>query len=272
MGIAEELPAWSLPDAARAPSLASPWPHEVTRAWAWGGSTGRGVRVAVLDSGVEAGHPLVGGLEQAVAVTLGDDGEPLVEPDEEGDACGHGTACAGIVRSLAPDCRLTSVRVLGAGGLGGGDVLIAGLRWAIEQRYEVVNLSLSTTKRRFAAALYELADRAWFARSMLVVSAHNLPVESWPWRFASVLSVASHAGEDPLTFFSNPEPPVDFYARGVGVEAAWTGGATVRCTGNSFATPHLAAICALVRAKHPTLSPLQLKNVLHLTADNVTAS
>ncbi len=56
-----ELPAWSLPaDAAERIGLAADWPAEITREWAWGGSTGRGVRVCILDSGVETGHPLIG--------------------------------------------------------------------------------------------------------------------------------------------------------------------------------------------------------------------
>ena len=77
---------------------------------------------------------------------------------------GHGTACAGIVRSLAPACRLHSVRVLGEGNTGSADLILGGLRYAIEQGFEVVNLSLSTTKRKFAELLHELADSAYFQR------------------------------------------------------------------------------------------------------------
>ena len=110
----EELPAWSLPAAGvDAISLPATLPERVTAEWAWGGSTGAGARVCIVDSGIEAGHPLVGELEGAVAISLGPDGETIVEDDAEGDGCGHGTACAGIVRSLAPDCSLFSVRVLG---------------------------------------------------------------------------------------------------------------------------------------------------------------
>ena len=266
----EELPAWSLPaDAVERISIPQQWPERVTGEWAWGGSTGEGVTVCILDSGVEHGHPLVGELERSVAVSLGEDGEPVVEEDGAGDLCGHGTACAGIVRSLAPGCRLVSVRVLGAGYTGSGDVLLAGLRWAVEQRFDVVNMSLSTTKRRFSELLHELADRAYFRRTVLVASAHNMPVESYPWRFSSVISVGSHEQTDPRLFYYNPEPPVEFFARGVDVEVAWLGGGSIRATGNSFATPHVSGICALVLGKHPELTPFQLKSVLHLTAANV---
>ena len=264
------FPAWSLPrEAAAQISLANPLPEKVDRAWALDGSTGAGVRVCILDSGVERGHPLVGALDGAVAVSKRADGGLEVNDDTEGDLCGHGTACAGIVRGLAPKASLHSVRVLGAGFKGSGPVLLGGLRWAIEQGFDVINMSLSTTKRQFAELLHELADSAYFRRTVLVASAHNMPVESYPWRFSSVISVGSHEEPDPLTFFYNPAPPVEFFARGVGVEIAWLGGGTIRSSGNSFATPHIAAICALILSKHPELTPFQLKNVLYLTANNV---
>ena len=264
------LPAWSLP-AGTVESLGLPtdWPGRVTREWAWGDSTGKGVRVCILDSGIDADHPMVGEIEGAVAVEVGEGEEVTVVEDSEGDLAGHGTACAGIVRSIAPDCSLFSVRVLGAGFTGSGTALLGGLRWAVEQGFDVINMSLSTTKRQFAGILHELADSAYFRRTVLVASAHNMPVESYPWRFSSVISVGSHEEQDPMTFYYNPDPPVEFFARGVDVEVAWTGGARIRCTGNSFATPHMTGLCALVLGKHPDLTPFQLKSILYLTSSNV---
>ena len=267
----DELPAWSLAEEeVGRVALASAWPQAVSREWAWGGSSGRGVRVAILDSGVERDHPQVGEVQRSVAVRVEDD-EATIEEDHKGDLSGHGTACAGIVRALAPDCELISVRVLGEQVTGAGAVLLAGLRWAIDQGFEVISLSLSTRRREFAGALYQLADRAYFGRSMLVCSAHNLLVESFPWRFASVMSVASHERADPEAFFYNPQPPVEFFARGLDVPVAWPGGRPARVTGNSFATPHMAGMCARVLGKHPRLTPFQLKSVLYLIADNVRA-
>jgi subtilisin len=265
-----QLPAWSLP-AGSAETLALPedWPGRVTREWAWAESTGKGVTVCILDSGVEADHPLVGGTDGAVAVEVGEEDEVTVVDDVEGDLCGHGTACAGIVRSIAPDCSLFSVRVLGAGFTGSGTALLGGLRWAVEQGFQVINMSLSTTKSQFAGMLHDVADAAYFRRTVLVASAHNMPVESYPWRFSSVISVGSHEEADPLAFFYNPEPPVEFFARGVDVEVPWLGGSSARSTGNSFATPHISGICALILGKHPQLTPFQLKNTLYLTASNV---
>jgi subtilisin family serine protease len=267
------IPAWSLPaGAGERISIGVDWPERVTREWAFGDSTGAGVRVCILDSGIESAHPMVGEVEGAVAFHRGEEDEVKLEQDTEGDLCGHGTACAGIVRSIAPECSLFSARVLGAGFKGSGPVLLEGLRWAVEQGFDVINMSLSTTKRQFAGLLHELADTAYFRRTVLVASAHNMPVESYPWRFSSVISVGSHEERDPLTFFYNPSPPVEFFARGVGVEIAWLGGGKILSTGNSFATPHMSGICALVLAKHPELTPYALKSVLHATASNSMAA
>jgi subtilisin family serine protease len=265
----EELPAWSLATAAGdAVRLPSAWPARVTRDWAFGGATGSGVRVCVLDSGVELDHPRVGRVDRSVAVTkLGD--EISIADDDAGDLCGHGTACAGIIRALAPECELTSVRVLGAGYTGSAGVLLAGLAWAVEEGFDVINMSLSTTKRQYVERLHELADAAYFKRTMLIASAHNMPVASFPWRFASVVSVGSHEDPDPYVLYANPRPPVEFFARGLNLEVAWLGGETIKATGNSFATPHVAGLCALMLSKHPELTPAQVKSVLHLTASNV---
>jgi subtilisin family serine protease len=130
-------------------------------------------------------------------------------------------------------------------------------------------MSLSTTKKQYVDRLHELADAAYFKRTMLVASAHNMPVESFPWRFAAVISVGSHEDADPWTIYANPRPPVEFFARGLNVELAWLGGGTITATGNSFATPHVTGLCALVLGKHPELTPFQLKSVLHQTATNV---
>jgi subtilisin len=266
----DDLPAWSLPaDAVARIAIDFQWPAVVDREWALGEATGKGVRVCILDSGVEPDHPRVGALAGAVTISLDDDGEPVAEADEQGDLCGHGTACAGIVRSLAPEAELHSVRVLGAGFTGSGPVLLGGLKWAVDQGFDVINMSLSTTKRQFAEVLHELADAAYFKRTVLVASAHNMPVESYPWRFSSVISVGSHEEDDPLAFYANPDPPVEFFARGVDVDVAWVGGGSNRATGNSFATPAITGICALIRSKHPQLTPFQLKSVLYLIATNV---
>jgi subtilisin len=265
---AVDLPAWSLErDVALSEALSAVWPLENPREWAWAESSGAGVRVCIVDSGVDSNHPLVGAIQGSVGVTE-TEGELTVIADDTGDLFGHGTACAGIIRSLAPECDVHSVRVLGGELTGTGDVLVQGLRWAIEQRFDLINLSLSTTKQHVAAQLRELADLAYFRNVPIVASAHNMPVHSYPWRFPSVLSVGSHDGRDRYEYYANPSPPVEFVAPGVDLELAWSEGATIVATGNSFAAPHITGIAALILAKHPGLRPYELKTVLRAACSN----
>ena len=267
-----DLPAWSLPaGAGERISIGVDWPERVTRDWAFGDATGKGVRVCILDSGIEAGHPQRRRRSKARSPsTAARTTRSSVVDDTEGDLCGHGTACAGIVRSLAPECEpLQRARARAPASRAAARSCSRACAGRSSEGFDVINMSLSTTKRQFAELLHELADKAYFNSTVLVASAHNMPVESYPWRFSSVISVGSHEEPDPMTFFYNPSPPVEFFARGVGVEIAWLGGGTILSTGNSFATPHMSGICALVLSKHPELTPFQLKSVLYLTANNV---
>ena len=263
-------PAWS--DAfreAERPHLerAGPW-GRVERAWAFGDGTGRGVTVAIVDSGVEADHPAVGGRRARSGAGSREDGEPRVEEVEPGDLVGHGTACAGIVHALAPEAELVSVRVLGADNRGRGDVFAAGLAWAVESGASVVNLSLSSRSDDYFALLHELADDAYFRNVLFVCAANNVPGPSYPSLFASVVSVAAHDVADADVWFYNPRPPVEFAAFGVDVDAAWRGGGRLVVTGNSFAAPHIAGLAARIRAAHPGITPFEVKTLLAATADN----
>ena len=118
------------------------------------------------------------------------------------------------------------------------------------------------------AALHEVTDDAFFAGSVLVCAANNVPGPTYPSQFASVISVAAQATEDPMSLAYNAHPPVEFAARGIDVEVAWQGGSTIVATGNSFATPHVAGMAALIRSRHPHLTPFQVKAVLHAVSDN----
>ena len=115
--VADPLPAWSLADpggASQRAAAASGRPRSPASG-PGAGSSGAGVRVCVVDSGIEPGHPAVGELAGAYTVAVDEEGYADVSTDETGDVSGHGTACASVIRALAPDCELTSMRVLTRG-------------------------------------------------------------------------------------------------------------------------------------------------------------
>ena len=271
------LPAWSaafLPDARQRLTSAGPLAG-ITRAWAWGGSTGRGVRVAVIDSGIEADHPALDDAVRGGVVVETDrrtKAQVRLEPDDHPrDFFGHGTACAGIIHALAPEAELYSVRVFSRDLSSKGLQFAGGLRWAIEHGMQVVNLSLSTSRAEFFGLFHELADEAYFKNINLVSAVNNIPAPSYPSLYSSVISVAAHEGQDPFTYYYNPAPPVEFGAPGIDVQVAWIDKSYAISTGNSFAAPHIAGLVALIRAKHPELTPFQVKTVLLACASNMTA-
>ena len=239
----------------------------VDRATAFGGSDGSGVRVAIVDSGVDAAHPAIGGqITRSMRVELSGESASIVDDADGRDVVGHGTACAGIVHGLAPGAELISIRVLGPDNRGKGRAVAAAVTWAIDAGIEVVNLSLSSRSDAMFGTFHELADRAYFANTLLVCAANNVPGPSYPSLFAAVVSVAAHDVADPWTWFYNPAPPVEFGAYGVDVEVAWRDGGRIRATGNSFAAPHIAGLAALLRSRHPDASPFEIKALLAATA------
>jgi subtilisin len=244
----------------------------IDKDWAWGGATGAGVTVAVVDSGVDAAHPAVGAVERGIALQWDREAEEVVSTEgPHEDLFGHGTACAGIIRRAAPEAAIWSVRVLGSRLTGKGVVFAAGLRWAIKEGAQVVNLSLSTGREDYYGLFHEIADEAAFAGVVLVCAVNNVPAPTYPAQFSSVISVAAHDGQDPFALDVNPAPPTDFGAPGIDIRVPWLSGTTVVSTGNSFAAPHVTGLVARLLSKHPHLAPYEVKTVLRAVASNATA-
>src|SRR6267154_138166 len=233
----------------------------------WRGRTGRGVSVAVVDSGIDTEHPdLKGKVRDSVEAVI-EDGRIDFRPSTSGDQAGHGTACAGIIASVAPDAELYSVKVLGPKASGSGDMFLVGLDYAIKQKFRVINLSLGTTKRDYFAPLHDLLDRAYQAGCIVVSAANNLPYPSYPSIFSSsVVSVIKRAGGDPFNFGYRFGQVIELIAPGVEVTTTWPGGGHRQLTGNSFACPYVVGIIALIKEAYPNLTPFQVKSILYTIA------
>ncbi|HUL74982.1 MAG TPA: S8 family serine peptidase [Vicinamibacterales bacterium] len=129
------------------------------------GRTGRGVRVAVVDSGIHAAHPHVRGIAGGVAV--GDDGPVSLDVV---DRLGHGTAVAAAIREKAPDASIIAVKVFDRSLRTSARALAAAIRWAAAQRAALINLSLGTTNPDHEGMLAgAVSDAA--ARGAIVIAA-----------------------------------------------------------------------------------------------------
>ena len=204
------------------------------RATGRGRATGAGVRVCVVDSGVDATHPRVGPIQRAVTVP-GRARELASRPIPE-VTFGHGTACAAWSAASPPTAQSTpSASSVPTDRDGPG----APARPALGDRAALRGGQPEPVhdQEQVRAELHELADRAYFRGTLLVASATNMAVESFPWCFSSVPSVGSHAGSDPREYYVNPYPPVEFAAPGVDLELAWLTASTIRASGTRSPRP-----------------------------------
>lgn len=142
-----------------------------TDALALRGMTGAGVRIAIIDSGVAAGHPHVGTIAPGTAL-VGDD------PADVADRLGHGTAVAAAIRELASDAELVPVRVLDRELATSAAVLARAIHWAVEEGVHLVNLSFGTLNEAHVPRFESALDAAR-GRGVIVVSAESQ--EGTPW-------------------------------------------------------------------------------------------
>lgn len=233
----------------------------------WISRTGKGVSVAIIDSGIDTEHPDLTGKVKELVEAHNDNKRVLFVPSYSGDSAGHGTACAGIISSIAKDSELYSIKVLGAQASGDGQAFLAGLEYAIKRKFKIINLSLGTTKPQFFAPLHDLLDRAYQAGCIVVAAANNLPQPSFPSVFSSsLISVSKMEETNPFHFGFKYGEVIELTAPGVNVKTAWLGGGYRSLTGNSFACPHIVGIIALLLETYPYLTPFQVKSALYAIA------
>jgi subtilisin family serine protease len=235
--------------------------------------SGEGVRIAIIDSGVELDHSALAGLELADDIAVENDGLNLTTVAGEGrDVFGHGTAIAGIIRPLAPAARLGSFRVLNE-RLGGKTATIReGVRQAIDRGYNILNCSFGCRGDvKFIMHYKEWIDEAYLKGIHIVSACNNFDfnVPEWPGYFPSVITVNMGRVEG-ASFYYQRGHLVEFVAAGHGVEVPWLGGTYKNVTGSSYAAPHMAAMLARLLSVYPELPPLEAKALLHRLADPYT--
>ena len=239
---------------------------------------GAGIRVAVLDTGIEVSHPSLRGLTLLDDVILQGDGPRVSVTDGHGeDAYGHGTAIAGIIRELAPNAGIGSFRVLGADLASRSVIIAAGARLAMERGYHILNCSFGCRgDASFVLPFKDWVDEAYLRRVHVVSACSNVDIDrrEWPSHFPTVVSV-NMARTAVGVFHHLPGHLVEFATGGQGVQAPWIGGGVKTVTGSSYAAPVMAALLArmlsLTGPMHPVVAKAVLRELSQPWRDDVAA-
>ncbi len=231
------------------------------RVWAaeYGCTSGAGIDVAILDTGIDADHPdlsVAGGINCTGNILKDGSTRRADWTDKEG----HGTHCAGIVAALnnslgvvgvAPQVRLWAVKVLADDRSGYVSDVIQGLEWCVDNGIEIVSMSFAG---EFSQALGEACDAACEAGLLLVAASGNDGVAvGYPAAYDSVIAVSAVDAADRLAAFSSVGPAVELTAPGVDIRSTYRDGGYASFSGTSMACPHVAGVAALVWAS-PSLA------------------
>jgi len=226
------------------------------------------VRVLIVDSGVEASHPVF--QNRAIVTHRFDETDGAIGNvvDDAGvDVFGHGTAVASILHAQAPGAILSSLRVLGGDLRGNSEHIIAGVKWGVEQGFDVINCSFGSASDQYLRPYKRLVDSAFCRGSILVSACNNVDYRKtdYPASFPTVIST-DYGALDALQIQRRRGHLVEFVARGRDVPVAWRGGGWRTNTGSSFAAPHLAALVARIKELRPTWNACDVKTQLYRLA------
>lgn len=237
----------------------------VTKSWT-SGYTGKGVKIAVLDTGI-AKHEdvsVVGGIS-----TVG-------YTKSYGDDNGHGTHVTGIIGAknngigtvgIAPDASLYAVKVLDSTGEGYLSDIIAGIDWSITNKMDIINMSLGT--KSYSVALEDAVNRATKQGIVVVAAAGNegnaLGLDDtveYPAKFPSVIAVSAVDQSNKRGYFSATGSTIEVAAPGVNVLSTYPGNGYAYMSGTSMASPYVAGDLALLKQANPTMNVSQLRTEL----------
>ncbi|WP_200768031.1 S8 family peptidase [Vibrio nigripulchritudo] len=227
-------------------------------------TTGKGVSIYVIDSGVDISHPEIAGRAYY--------GYDFVDRDANADDCdGHGTHVAGTAAGrtvgVAPSANIVSVRVLNCSGSGRGSDSISAFEWVAKnaKKPAVINFSVGWKNGRWAPIENTINKVVNFHGIQASVSAGNSNANACkfsPAAASSPIRVGSSDRYDYRSNFSNFGSCIDIFAPGSGIYSAQNGGGYIYMSGTSMAAPHVAGAAALYLEKFPHASSEQVKNTL----------
>ncbi|MGP4047228.1 type VII secretion-associated serine protease mycosin [Streptomyces sp. 2A115] len=260
----------------------------------WSQSKGKGVRVAVIDTGVDTKNPqLTGAVDASSGANYLPEkdakGEPIDRGKDDGttDTVGHGTRVAGIIAArpagktgfvgLAPEATIIPVKQNDSEGHGTAETLAAAIRHAIQAKADVINISQDTANAvEPDPALKQAVDAALNAEIVVVASAGNDGLggtvkQTYPASYEGVLAVAASDRNNERAAFSQAGEFVGVAAPGVDMISTVPKGGHCSDNGTSFSAPYVAGVAALIKAKHDDWTQAQIATQIEQTAERSVA-
>lgn len=240
------------------------------------GYTGLGVKVAVIDTGVNTTHP---DLETAIAGGVSQVSYTASYEDDNG----HGTHVSGIIGArqdgvgivgIAPEASIYAVKSLDSTGSGYISDIIGGIDWSIQNHMDIINMSLGS--KSSSTALQTACDTAYSYGILVVAAAGNTGTAkvrtnadtiNYPAKYASVIAVGATDISNNRAYFSSTGKELEVVAPGVNIVSDSFTGGYVTMSGTSMASPYVAGDLALLKQANPTYTNVQLRSLLD---NNVT--
>ncbi|MCX5788907.1 MAG: S8 family peptidase [Elusimicrobia bacterium] len=247
-----------------------PWGiRRVNAPAAWPTTQGEGVRVAVVDTGIDFKHPDLASNYAGGYNAIDSSKTPM-------DDNGHGTHVAGTIAAVkdgkgvagvAPKARLYAVKVLDKDGGGGLVSIIKGLIWCGRNHIQVANMSLGapiSTPFMHWAVMYAAAKGV----TIVAAAGNSGGSVSYPGAYSEVIAISAADARDKIAEWSSRGKEVAFIAPGVDVLSDWPGGGLETESGTSMATPHMAGLAALAVSQGAS-TPAQVRKALEAAAVKV---
>lgn len=237
----------------------------------WNISSGRAVKVAVIDTGIADDHPAIRNNYRGGINIL----SPMFSPY---DYNGHGTHIAGTIAGymsemgvigVAPRAHLYAVKAFNRKGSANLSDLLSAVNWCIEKKMQVINMSFGMNK--MSEFLRQAIHTAYRHGIVMVAAAGNQGSQQvdYPARYPETIGVTATEKGDRLASFSNVGREVDIAAPGEKISSAWLNGTKREMSGTSMAVPHVTGTVALLLRLYPKLTPQQIREILTQTAGPV---